>query len=272
MITKLGSFTKAAEAMYMTQPAITKCIAALEKELGVVLFYRKGKTVSISAAGKQILPHVQTIIDKVDKIKSICETLREDKETVTFKAGVVAPCVSELAHTFRKLHPEIMLSAQKYESDSADIVIDMTISDELADGQSHLLREDLVLIVPSRHPLAGTQEIDLIQLAEYPIISLTERAMLRQAEDYFCTLAGFTPCRQREILTHVDLDAVVHDEAGIVFFPSKTWYLESIDSNRIVRIKNPDCFRNVYAEISRGCERPAVMKFFDHIVSFFSQL
>ena len=272
MVAKLGSFTKAADALYVTQPAMTKSIATLEKELGVKLFYRKGKTVTISVAGQQILPYVQTITDGVDRIKSICGTLEEGKQKVTFKAGVVAPRISELAHKFRKLHPEILLSSQKHDSGTADITIEMTISDEFTDSQIHLLREDLVLIVPSNHPLAGTFEIDLIQLAEYPIISLTERAMLRRAEDHFCKLAGFTPCRQKEILTHVDLDATVHDEAGVVFFPSKTWYLDSIDNDRIVRIRNPDCYRNVYAEISSGSERPAVRTFFDHIVSFFSQL
>ena len=269
---KLNSVTKAAASMYLTQPAMTKSIAALEKELGVKLFDRTGKRVSVSAAGQQVLPHVQTILDEVDKIRQICSELGDAQPRVTFTASVIALYITELVSSFKRYQPEVEIVHQRPVQGDSDIIIDMTTENDFSGGRTCLLREDLVLIVPTKHPLAGRPEIDLIELADHPIMSFNEVASLRHAEDYFCALAGFTPHREKTMETHIDLFNAIHDESGVVFNPAKTGGIDSIESNRIIRISNPDCFRYVYAEISPGARNQAAAKlFFDHIVTFFSQ-
>ena len=270
---KLGSITKAAASVYITQPAMTKNIAALEKELGVSLFNRESKNVTVSAVGQQLLPHVQTIINEIDRIKIICERLRDDKQRITFTASVIALYITELASSFKKIRPEIDIVHQRPAPTGNDIIIDMTTEDVFSGGKTCLFHEDLVLVVPSNHYLAGRQKIDLIEIKDIPIISFAENTPSRRAEDYFCSLAGFVPHRQSEMFTHIDLFRVIEDELGVVFCPAKTGGLDGKDSNRIIRIENPNCYRYVYAQISpESANHPAVKAFFDHIVSFFAML
>jgi DNA-binding transcriptional LysR family regulator len=273
MAAKLGNLTKAAALMYMTQPAMTKNIAALEKELGVKLFDRAGKSVCVSAAGRQILPNVQTILNECDRIKSVCGALNANRQRVTFTAAVVALHIAELVSSFKKLHPDIELIQQRPSTRGTDIIVELTLDDDFSGNRTCLLREELVLIVPSNHPLAGRFKIDLIELAEYPIISFDKNAILRHAEDHYCALAGFTPRREREVVTHTDLLSVMDNEEGVVFFLTRTGGLDSIANDRIVRIANPDCHLYIYAETSPGesADQPAVKVFFDHIVAFFSR-
>ena len=272
MTAKLNSVTKAAASMFLTQPAMTKSIAALEKELGVKLFDRTGKKVSVSAAGQRILPHVQSILDEVGKIKDICSTFDEAQPQVTFTASVIALYITELVSSFKKYQPDIEIVHQRPVQGDSDIIIDMTTENDFSGGRTCLLREDLVLIVPTKHPLAGKSEIDLIELAGYPIMSFSEVASLRHAEDYFCAQAGFTPRREKTMETHIDLFNAIHDESGVVFNPAKTGGIDSLGSNRIIRLTNPDCYRYVYAEISQDAQDKAAVKLFhDHIVTFFSQ-
>jgi DNA-binding transcriptional LysR family regulator len=273
MVAKLGSVTKAAELMYVTQSAVTKNIAALEKELGVLLFDRKGKRVSVSAAGRRILPNARTILSECDRIKSICGALGAEKQRVTFTAAVISQHTTELVSSFKKLRPDIELIQQRPWTRGTDIIIELTLDDDFSGDRTFLLREEIVLVVPSNHPLAGRFILDLAELAQYPIISFDKSAALRQAEDHYCALAGFTPRREREVATHTDMGGVIDNEEGVVFAVALPGSLDSIAGNRIVRIGAPDCHMYIYAELTPGdvASREAVKAFFDHIVAFFSR-
>ena len=95
-VASLGSFRKAAERMYTTQPAISARISALESELGVKLFEREvgSAPISLTAKGKDLLPYAEKILYQ-------SEQLRKRAESSSAYSGVIRIGVSEtIAHTW----------------------------------------------------------------------------------------------------------------------------------------------------------------------------
>ena len=76
-VSETGSFSRAADALYLTQPAVSKRIQALEQSLGVALFDRIGKSVRLTEAGHALLPSCRRIIDEVAESQRIISNLRE---------------------------------------------------------------------------------------------------------------------------------------------------------------------------------------------------
>ena len=76
-VSETGSFSRAADALFLTQPAVSKRIQALEQSLGVALFDRIGKSVRLTEAGHALLPSCRRIIDEVAESQRIISNLRE---------------------------------------------------------------------------------------------------------------------------------------------------------------------------------------------------
>ncbi|MNJ54812.1 HTH-type transcriptional regulator CynR [compost metagenome] len=79
-VARFGSFTMAADALYITQPAISKAIKSMEEELGVVLFDRLGKRVELTDAGRIIAGQAQQIVASFQNLTSELDDLRNLKK------------------------------------------------------------------------------------------------------------------------------------------------------------------------------------------------
>ena len=77
-VAETGSFSLAAERIYLTQPAVSKRIAALETELGVKLFDRMGKTTSLNEAGRKLLPRAINMLQEMEDIQRSISNLSGD--------------------------------------------------------------------------------------------------------------------------------------------------------------------------------------------------
>ncbi len=76
MVTETGSFSRAAEKLFITQPAISKRISTLEFSLDCQLFDRLGKTIQLTQTGKALIPSYQRILDEINESERIVSTLR----------------------------------------------------------------------------------------------------------------------------------------------------------------------------------------------------
>lgn len=121
-ISELGSFSRAAEKLYITQPAISKRISTLELELDCQLFDRLGKTVQLTQAGEALIPGYQRILDEIDDSKRIISNLREVvsghlRFGTSHHIGLhrLPPVLRE----YTKLYPEVELDIQFMDSEQA---------------------------------------------------------------------------------------------------------------------------------------------------------
>src|SRR2546422_996910 len=114
-VAKLRSFTEAASKLYLTQPAISLQVKALEKELGEKLFERVGRRISLTLAGEILSRRAEEIVGKVDEIRSVMGEL-STLERGRFRLGASDTTslyfIPDLIKEFRAAHPNIELQIQ----------------------------------------------------------------------------------------------------------------------------------------------------------------
>jgi len=278
-----NNVTKAASEMHISQPAMSTLIQSLEKELGVCLFDRNGKKIILNETGRLVLNHAQAIMGECATIKKICrEASIRDKEKVIVLPAVTSWIVPYLLNDFGAIHPEIYLEfvlvdynvKKLVNSMEADIIIGASIENISNENTCSVAQEEIMLAIPLDHELAGRDEIDLIELKNYKIISPTKDRPFRGFEDYFCELAGFTPIRSMECDTLRLLRDLIENGHGPAFVPVISWRSLNLTKSRLVRIRNPRCFR--YITVSYGSKKsrktPAVENVYSYIVSLFERV
>lgn len=114
-VARLGSFTAAAHELALSKPTISKAVSRLEKSLGTVLFHRTSRKISLSTAGKSLLPHAQHIARDGE---AAMEAARETTHLLRGKVRLAAPLSYGLSHLapviadFMCAYPEITVDLQ----------------------------------------------------------------------------------------------------------------------------------------------------------------
>ena len=73
-----ASFSRASERLFITQPAVSKRVAGLESELNAQLFNRIGRQITLTEAGKQLLPKARELLEQADELKRIASNLSDE--------------------------------------------------------------------------------------------------------------------------------------------------------------------------------------------------
>lgn len=200
------NFSRAAQELHVAQPAVSQQIRALETDLGVSLFDRIGKRVSLTDAGRALLPYARQILALVASAEN---EVRERGQLKRGKASLGAPptvCTHVLPAQlmrFKQAWPglEVMLreaGAETLLSQIQDGKLDLAIvaADGLPANVDSLpfLTETYVLAVSARHPFLGKrQSVRLADLANEPFLLFPEGYKLREVTLSACRRAGFEP-------------------------------------------------------------------------------
>jgi LysR family cys regulon transcriptional activator len=179
------NITDAANALYTSQPGVSKQIKLLEEELGVEIFVRNGKRITaITEPGKAILEIAQRMLLDAGSLKQVGEEFRsQDSGTLTVATThtqaryALPPVVKQ----FIKRYPKVKLNlhqgnptqiAQQVLDGEADIAIateSLALYDELVTLPCYEWNH--CVIVPPKHPLLAEKKLTLEKLAQYPIIT-----------------------------------------------------------------------------------------------------
>jgi DNA-binding transcriptional LysR family regulator len=274
-VAQLGSFTKAAEELFITQPTLSYRISSLESELGVPLFSRSGAGISLTEEGKtffaDIAPHMMAIDQAKFRLTSRTEMKSDDKTLI-----IAFPILTmqddrlrtaDIFEAFARLNPDKELRetridrksiAESIQSGWADIAF-ITIRDydrfEPPICFYPLARDEYVLLSEP-----GNRCTDAIELLKkYPLF-LGEDT--RQLQDYDNILKdlGISPEIRRVESTGGSLKCVERGE-GVVFWPRDHYvrYLRARFS--VVRILSPRRFLTFGAVWNNGNPKEALRRF-----------
>ncbi len=181
------NITAAADAVFTSQPGVSKQIKMLEEELSLQLFVRKGKSLtSLTDAGKQVVKRSRRILNEADNIKQMSSELAGSLKgeltiaTTETQARYVLP---DMLEQFQKKYTGIALRLHQGTSEQISSQVMQQDADfAIASGNSDLF-EDLVtfpmytweriILVKPDHPLAKLENVSLKDIARYPIISYT---------------------------------------------------------------------------------------------------
>lgn len=203
------NFTEAAREFYLTQPAITHQISALEQELGAQLFTRTTRSVSLTRAGELFLEDAKHILDGEERA---LERLRQLKgpEELELKIGYLnSPCrhfLPRILSAYQQRYPQVRLELTRknatglYEASGAgafDLIFSVLSDLRQLGGYScrKLTSDFYCLVAPKNHPCVANAQIDFGKLATEPFVSLSKSAggyMYRQIRQ-ICRELGFTP-------------------------------------------------------------------------------
>ncbi len=182
-VAKLGSFTKAAEATFRTQPALSQQIKALEEELDCHLFERIGKRkLRLTSAGERFLTFAESILENYDSLRA---DLNELKGSQKGRLKIAAPFTTlyhlfpEVLKEYTERFPQVELTILDRSQQtvielvkSGDIDFGFTVESEVPGDLATLRwkKVETALMTPMGHPLATGKRVTLRQIAKYSLI------------------------------------------------------------------------------------------------------
>lgn len=244
-IARLGSFTQAARAMHIAQPALSMAVTRLENELGVVLFNRAGRQVTVTAEGHAFLARVDRALLELDLARQELSDMA-DLQRGEIRLGVPPMFginyMPELLSAFRQAHPGVVMSVFEGSAEEIgrlleDRRIDLALleSRRVASGcESVLLGSDeMVLCMHPRHALAGEPYLEALHLQDAEMVVFDQSFLQRHLLDAFCAAGGVSyrialQSNFVSLVTRATLDglgistllrSVQQREAGIVGVP-----------------------------------------------------
>jgi DNA-binding transcriptional LysR family regulator len=224
------SVSRAAEALFVTQPALTARIKSLERELGTELFVRTGRGVRLSEAGRSFLPYAQRALGAVAEGRQLlAEVSRGGAGQLALGA---APAVGTyvlpvILQRFHAAYPNVRLSVRTGHSEE---VLDLVLREEVevglvralrhADIQSVPLYEDeLVLVTTPEHRFAEEAEIVVEELGGEQLILFDRTSSYHDLTSSFFREAGVAP---RGVMEVDNIDAtkkMVRQGLGVALLP-----------------------------------------------------
>lgn len=247
------NLSNAAEALFTSQPGISKQVRSLEEELGVDIFVRHGKrVVAVTEPGKAILEIALRVLKDVENLKQVSEEFTEKDNgrlTIATTHTQARYALPQVIHRFTKRYPEVRLSLRQGSPTQISELVTSGEADIAIATEAIEHYEDLVMLpvyewnrcvlVQPGHPLLKLKKLTLEAMAAFPIITydfaFTGRSRINQA----FTDRGLKP---NVVLTAIDADVIkTYVELGMgigivammAYDPKRDSHLRAIDASHL---------------------------------------
>jgi DNA-binding transcriptional LysR family regulator len=198
-------FTRAAAREHVAQPALSQQIRRLEAELGLTLVERTTRRVAMTQAGELLVGRARRMLAELDAAQAELASLA-GVQTGRLSVGALHTMgpvdLSLLLASFHRTHPGIELTVREQSSeelaemlrvDEIDLAF-LSVTEHIQRRGltlQHLVREEIVAVLPTSHPLAERPAVRLAELAGEPFVSFRKGSRLRELLDWGAAEAGF---------------------------------------------------------------------------------
>lgn len=201
-VARVMSFTKAAEILHMTQPAVTFQIKQLEDAFNTRLFDRTHNKITLTDAGRVVYDYAEQILESYAKMANDVKDLTGDITgalVIGASTTIAEYMLPRLLGVFKKQFPDVALRLQVGNTDAIVAMVENNLLDlgivEAPVYNKNLevitcRLDELVVIVPPNHPLAEFETIRIEQLTQYPFILREEGSGTRVVIDEYMRNAG----------------------------------------------------------------------------------
>lgn len=226
-----GSFTKAAEALHLTQPAVTRQIASLEAELRTPLFDRLGRSVRMTTAGEALHRYAAHIVRLAHEARyAVADVNAGNAGRIALGASstLATYVLPHLLRDFRHSHPRVEIaiqtgiSAQILEQVRAGETDIALVTGDIQDALlvvSYLSDYETCVVVPPGHPLANRETVSASELAGNPLILMETGTNLRTYVDRLLNTAGGGEQVAMELDNVEAIKRMIEAELGISMLP-----------------------------------------------------
>ena len=256
-VARLGHFTRAAAALHVSQPALTVQIKQLEQALGIRLFDRNNRRVSLTQAGRDLVAPLERISLDVASIVRHARDLSAHRHGVITVAALPSVAATVLPRAIRALSDGHQGIVVRVRDAVASRVLDLVKSGDVDLGIGSLIRPDpeiaherlftdrLCAFAPEDHPLARRRQIPLRDLRDCPLILTGLDTSVRQIIER--TLAAERlPVQVAQEATYMTTAiGMVQAGLGIAILPESALMPEPGSWLRVIAIKDPVLTRDI---------------------------
>jgi molybdate transport repressor ModE-like protein len=269
-----GSFSAAADSLYLSQSAVSQHLAALEKEVGQKLVERTRNGPRLTQAGEVLVSHADAVLARLDEAErelAAIAGLRGGRLRVASFPTASATLLTTAMSRFAELYPDVRLELREEEPEQSLPQLKQGVHDlalvysheaveqpEDRDVERELLLEDRMwLAVPKGHPVSGMSAVTLDQLSDEAWLCGTCEGTCRQNVILACRSAGFDPRIAFESDDYQVLQGLIASGLGVTLLPDLA--LTALHPGvAIVPVKPRPPVRHVWAATrAEGARSPA---------------
>jgi DNA-binding transcriptional LysR family regulator len=263
------SFSRAAEALFLTQPSVTARIQSLEREIGERLFERTGRSVSLTDAGHAFMPHAQRALTAVQEGTGAIEAVRHGdigSIRIGASASIATYVLPGILKHFRESRPRVHLHIS---TGTSEDVIERLLAGELHVAMVrltqhpeiesvHLYNDDLSLVVAPDHPFASRGRVTVAEAGREPFLFF-ERSSSYHSLIYSMFLrVGVVPESVMELDSMETTKHMVEAGIGIAILPVVSIDREAKNGS-LVRVEIRDMEQPSYREVGVHVLRNRIM-------------
>jgi DNA-binding transcriptional LysR family regulator len=238
------SFTRAAQELHLTQPAVSQQVKLLEQDIGLPLFEHIGRKVQLAPAGVELLRYANQTIELLREAAESLAALRGLRRGV-LKMGAVSTAkyfAPSLLSAFTPAYPEVTIKfavgnreeiIKQMAANEIDLVIMGRPPRELDTLAEPFAKHPLVIIASPSHPLAAKRRIPLKQLSREQFLIREEGSGTRAAMERVFADRGMSPRVSMEVSSNETIKQAVMAGMGISFISAHTVGLE-LDAGKLV--------------------------------------
>ena len=254
-VARRGGFTKAAEDLMISQPALSRSIQKLEEELGQPVFERKTRSVSLTEAGLLLQARAQQVLALLEDTKA---EITDDGKSGRVRVGAIptiAPYyLPEVLGGFSKAFPGANLVVQENTTDvllksctqgEIDLaIVALPIPAKYLEIQE-LFEEELLLVLPPTHPLVDKPKIRISDVEPFPFVLLDEAHCLSDNIVSFCRQKSFQPVTVERTSQLTMVQELVSLSHGVSLIPEMAQRRDQSDRRVYRSFVNPKPMRTI---------------------------
>ena len=273
IVAKHQNVTRAAEELFISQPALTKMIKAFEKELGMPLFYKKGRHIYLTEFGEYLKECADRMFAIWDGVSDKLEKLKNNaKNTIKLNVLAATTIVTDAVVEYTKKNKAAIFQIIQ----NSEVNCDISVTTNSVDF-SHLppfedrciIEEKIYLAAPKNSEYKDLASIDLREVKEKGFVNLSGSRLFRIVCDKLCESVGF----KQNVIFESDSPATVKNiikaGAGIGFWPEFSWGEFPSSDVDLIPISNPVCQRELIIGLHKsGSLSNFSEEFYDFLVAF----
>lgn len=275
-------FGRAAARLNISQPPLSQQIQILEQQIGARLFARTNRSVSLTAAGVQFLADSRQILTQVEDAAARAGRLHHG-ETGELRIGFTSSApfikaVSDTLSTFRRRFPDVHIQTRETNTREQIVPLNEGALDlglmrntQLPDTLcwERVLREPLLAMVPSDHPLARQQSVSLLELAREPFVFFDPHVGTGLYDDILGLMRryGTTPVITQEVGEAMTIIGLVASGLGVSILPASFKRVQ-LNEMRWLPITEPDAVSEMWLVWAKHREQGlAAQRFRDYLLA-----
>lgn len=273
----LENFSKAAKKNMVPQPSISYAIKKLEEELGVHLFDRTGRNITLNENGAYFYKQVSTILNTVDECKMHFSNISKNEITIYIQDGDFFIPLLTADFCYKNPNTHFKYASVEDVMHSDKIPYDFTFMQPICDLTDYnyqiLLEDEFIIIVPSNHPLSKKDEISLLELKNENFVGLYDTIPIRVMSDkYIMEQASFSP---NYVFKYHDDFATIHhvsQNCGIAILPKKYYLVHPNNNVKMLSIKEKEFSQLILAWPKDKILTPSEKQFVDFSKNWFKNI